>query len=53
MVGMEQQLRRIAERRIARKPAGIGMTMWADDRQVRGFLVKPPRDVALPRIGRE
>ena len=53
MIGMEQQLGCVAERRIVRKPAGVGMAVRADDGQVRDFPVKPPRDAPLPRIGRE
>ena len=37
MIGMQKQFRRIAKRRIGRPPFGIGMTMWADDRQASDF----------------
>src|SRR3546814_6174725 len=53
MIGMEQQLRRIAEGRVAREPAGVGMPVRADDRQARHLFIEPARDVALRRIGRK
>ena len=34
MVGRDEQLRRIGERRVRRKPARVGVAMRADDRQV-------------------
>ncbi len=33
MIGMQEQFRSITKRRIGRPPFGIGMAMWADDRQ--------------------
>src|SRR3546814_8491292 len=45
MIGMEQQLRRIAEGRVAREPAGVGMPVRADDRQARHLFIEPARDV--------
>lgn len=53
MIGMEQQLRRIAEGRIAREPGRIGMPVRADDRQARHLLVESARDIALRRVGRK
>src|SRR3546814_21024316 len=44
MIGMEQQLRRIADGRVAREPAGIGMPVRADDRQARHLFIAPARD---------
>ena len=37
MIGMQKQFRCIAKRRIGRPPFGVGMAMWADDRQASDF----------------
>jgi len=49
MVGLEQQLGRVAEGLVEREPGGIGVPMGADDRQRRHGAIELARD--LPHAG--
>lgn len=53
MVGAEQQVSRVRERRVGRESCGIGMAVRADDRQASDAVVKAPSDRADIRVGRQ
>jgi hypothetical protein len=44
MIGLKQELCRIAETRIGGEPRSVGMTVWAHDRQLLNLAKKLPRD---------
>jgi hypothetical protein len=53
MIGMQQQLRRIAKGRISRPPFGIGMTVRRNNRQPCHGAIKPPRNRARVSLRRK
>ena len=53
MVGVQQQLRGIAKRRVGCPPFRIRVTVRADDRQLCHFTIEPPCDRTSFRLCRE
>lgn len=51
MIGMQQQLRRIAEIGIGRPPFGIGVAVRADDRELGNLAIEAARDRPHVRVG--
>ena len=49
MVGFQQQVGGVVERRVVREPTRLGMTMRADNRKLLDPLVQPSGNV--PRVG--